>query len=104
MNPDYFVYILANASRMLYVGVTNNLKRRVYEHRNQVIPGYTSRYRINRLIWFEETPNVRAAITREKQIKGWIRAKKVVLIEAQNPAWNDLAAGWYDEAITTEAN
>ena len=56
MNPDYFVYILANASRMLYVGVSNNLKRRVYEHRTQVIPGYTSRYRINRLIWFVETP------------------------------------------------
>ena len=104
MSRDYFVYILANASRMLYVGVTNNLKRRVYEHRNQVIPGYTSRYGIKRLIWFEETPNVQAAITREKQIKGWIRAKKVALIESQNPAWNDLSAGWYDDAIRTEPN
>ena len=85
MSREYFVYILANASRMLYVGVTNNLKRRVYEHRNQVIPGYTSRYGIKRLIYFETTPNVQAAITCEKQIKGWIRAKKVVLIEAQNP-------------------
>jgi putative endonuclease len=89
---------------MLYVGVTNDLKRRVYEHRHKSIPGYTRQYGISRLIYFETTPNVQAAITREKQIKGWIRAKKVVLIEAQNPAWIDLAAGWYDDSITTKAH
>jgi putative endonuclease len=68
-----------------------------------VIPGYTSRYGIKRLIWFGATPHVHAAITREKQIKGWIRAKKAALIESQNPARIDLAAGWYDVAITTAA-
>jgi len=94
---DYFVYILANRAGLLYVGVTNDLKRRVYEHRQKAGAGYTRRHSIARLIYFESTLNVHAAIAREKQIKGWIRAKKVALIEAQNPSWADLSAGWYDE-------
>ncbi len=97
MIHDYFVYILANRTGMLYVGVTNDLKRRVYEHRHGGAPTYTRRYEISRLIYFETTPNVQAAIAREKQIKGWIRAKKVALIESQNPDWADLSAGWYDD-------
>jgi putative endonuclease len=97
MTRDYFVYILANGSRMLYVGVTNDLKRRVYEHRRKVMPGYTRKYNISRLVYFESTPNVSAAIAREKQIKGWIRAKKLALIESQNQAWTDLSDGWYSD-------
>ena len=97
MTRDYFVYILANGSRMLYVGVTNDLKRRVYEHRKKVMPGYTRQYNISRLVYFESTPNVSAAIAREKQIKGWIRAKKLALIERKNPEWADLSEGWYDD-------
>jgi putative endonuclease len=97
MIHTYFVYIIANPSRMLYVGVTNDLRRRVYEHRSKTIPGYTRQYAIAQLIYFETTPNIQAAIAREKQIKGWIRAKKVALIESQNPTWADLSAGWYTD-------
>ena len=72
----YFVYIMTNVSRTLYTGVTNNLERRVYEHKNKIIPGFTSRYNITELVYFEETSDVQAALTREKEIKGWRRAKK----------------------------
>jgi putative endonuclease len=94
MLNTYYVYILSNSSEMLYVGVTNNLARRVYEHRKKLVPGHTGRYDISRLIYFESTANVAAAIAREKQIKGWIRAKKIALIGAQNPGWVDLSADW----------
>jgi len=97
MPQDYFVYILANPARMLYVGVTNNLQQRVSQHRSQAIPGYTRQYNITRLIYFETTANVKAAIAREKQIKGWLRAKKVALIESQNREWADLSEGWYSD-------
>src|SRR5262245_46166087 len=97
MARSYFVYILANSARMLYVGVTNDLKRRLHEHRTKAVPGYTRQYDITRLIYFEATHDIRAAIEREKKIKGWTRAKKVALIEAQNAAWADLSAGWFDE-------
>ena len=98
MSHDYFVYILANPSRMLYIGVTNNLQRRVYEHRSKTTPGYTRQYRIAQLVYFETTPKIKAAIAREKQIKGWVRAKKVALIESQNPSGADLSAGWFDDS------
>ena len=88
---QYFVYIMASRSRALYVGVTNNLSRRVGEHKEGLIPGFTQRYKINRLVYYESTPDVRAAIAREKQIKRWRREKKVNLIESLNPEWNDLA-------------
>ena len=82
----YFVYIMTNVSRTLYTGVTNNLVRRVYEHKNKIIPGFTSRYNITELVYFEETSDVQAALTREKEIKGWRRAKKSQLIASVNPS------------------
>ena len=94
---EYFVYILANRSGTLYVGVTNDLARRLYEHREKLIPGFTSHYHIDRLVYFEHTPDVRAAIAREKQIKRWRREKKVALIESVNRDWKDLSAGWTPE-------
>jgi putative endonuclease len=96
---QYFVYILANRSRTLYTGVTNDLERRVAEHKQKRIPGFTSRYNINQLVFFESTPDVRAAIAREKQIKGWVRRKKIALIKASNPHWKDLSEGWYPAGV-----
>ncbi len=90
-----YVYIMTNKSRTLYTGVTNNLERRVYEHKNKLVPGFFTKYNITRLLYFEVVEDVRSAIAREKQIKGWVRAKKVALIEAANPSWEDLAGGWY---------
>ena len=94
---NYFVYILANSKPMLYVGVTNDLQRRVYEHRQKLIAGYTRQYNIARLVYFEATPNVSAAIAREKQVKGWTRAKKLALVESMNPKWADLSEGWRED-------
>ena len=91
----YYVYILASRSRTLYTGVTNHLVRRIQEHRDGLVPGFTSRYRIHRLVYFEMFRDIRGAIAREKQIKGWSRAKKVALIEEQNPTWEDLAARFF---------
>jgi putative endonuclease len=79
---------------VLYTGVTNNLARRVYEHKEKLIPGFTSKYNLTKLVFFEETPDVRVAISREKQIKGWLRKKKIDLITAQNTDWKDLSDGW----------
>jgi putative endonuclease len=88
---QYFVYLMASGRNgTLYVGVTNDLIRRVYEHRNGLIPGFTSRYAVHQLVWFESTPSVDAAIHKEKQIKNWNRAWKVALIEEFNPTWMDL--------------
>ena len=94
---QYYVYIMANLARTLYTGVTNDLERRVFEHREKRIPGFTQRYNLTRLVYYEATNDVRAAIAREKQIKGWLRAKKTALIESMNPKWEDLAADWDDE-------
>jgi putative endonuclease len=88
----YFVYILSSVSRTLYIGVTNDIERRVREHKQGLIPGFTAKYRINRLVYVEETTDVRDAIAREKQIKAWRRAKKIELIESVNPDWKDLSA------------
>lgn len=93
---NYYVYIMTNYSKTLYTGVTNDLTRRIYEHKQKLIPGFTEKYNITKLVYFEETSNVNAAITREKQIKGWLRSKKITLIESLNPEWNDLSAGWYE--------
>jgi len=93
----YYVYILANKTKRLYTGVTNNLLRRVYEHKHGLVPGFTKRYNLTRLVYFESTENVRAALVREKQIKGWLRAKKIALIESVNPQWNDLSADWFGQ-------
>jgi len=93
---QYYVYIMTNYSRTLYTGVTNDLRRRVYEHKQKLVPGFTAKYNITKLVYFEATNDVQAAIAREKQIKGWLRAKKIALIEAANPRWDDLGAGWFD--------
>ena len=91
---DYFVYILSNKSRMLYVGVTNNLERRLFEHRMKLVPGFSERYGLTRLVYYELTGDVDSAIAREKQIKGWVRRKKVALIHSANPEWKDLSLEW----------
>jgi putative endonuclease len=91
---EYFVYILSNKSRMLYIGVTNNLERRVFEHRMKLVPGFTERYGLSRLVYYESTGDVNSAISREKEIKGWVRRKKVALIHSFNPEWKDLSAEW----------
>ena len=88
---EYYVYIMTNRSGTLYTGMTNDLQRRVHEHKEKRIPGFTKRYNINKLVWFEKTNDVQSAIAYEKRIKGWLRAKKVALIESKNPEWKDLA-------------
>ncbi len=93
----YYVYIMTNRSKTLYIGVTNNLERRVYEHKQQFVAGFTSKYLMTRLVYFEETPDVYAAIAREKYLKGWLRAKKIALIESINPEWRDLSEEWHGE-------
>jgi len=91
---QYCVYIMASRSRVLYTGVTNDIVSRVYQHKNKLVPGFTSRYDVTRLVYAEQTDDVRAAISREKQIKGWLRAKKIALIESENPGWRDLREDW----------
>ena len=87
-----YVYILSSRSRAIYIGITNNLQRRLFEHRGQTSKcAHTTRYRINRLVYFEVSETAYAAIVREKQLKGWLRARKVALIEEANPTWDDLA-------------
>ena len=97
---EYWVYILANVHRTLYIGVTSNLQARVYEHKNHLLPGFTSTYGIDRLVYVEGTTDVHAALAREKQLKGWLRSKKVALIESVNADWEDLAASWFEPGIT----
>ena len=91
---NYYVYIMSNKSKTLYTGMTNNLQRRVYEHKNKLIKGFTSKYNITKLVHFEETNDVNSALNREKQIKGWLRKKKIELIELTNPEWKDLSNNW----------
>jgi putative endonuclease len=93
---QYYVYIMTNKSKTLYTGITNDLLRRVYEHKQKLVPGFTSKYNITKLIYFNETSDVNEAIALEKKIKGWTRAKKIALIESQNPEWKDLSQGWYE--------
>jgi putative endonuclease len=93
--PSYYVYIMASKSRTLYTGLTNDLERRVFEHKNKLIEGFTSKYNISKLVWFEEFEDVDKAIEGEKRIKGWRRSKNIGLIESANPQWLDLAAEWF---------
>ena len=95
---NYYVYIVASRSHVLYIGMTNNLRRRVWEHRTGVCPGFTQKYRCHRLVWFESYVTVTLAIAREKQLKNWSRSKKITLIERENPTWCDLSEGWYPNA------
>lgn len=93
----YYVYIIANATRILYTGMTGKLESRVWEHKNKMIDGFTSHFHVCRLVYFESFDDVRRAIDREKQIKRWRREKKIKLIEMQNPNWHDLSDSWYKQ-------
>ena len=91
------MYIVASLSKRLYTGVTNNLERRVFERKTKEKEGFTQRYHIGRLVYYDTFRNVREAIAREKEIKGWRREKKIALIESMNPTWKDLSAGWFED-------
>ncbi|MEA1977715.1 MAG: GIY-YIG nuclease family protein [Chloroflexota bacterium] len=93
----YYVYILTSKTGTLYVGVTNDLQRRIYEHKHGLIEGFTKRYKVTRLVYYEETPEANEAITREKEIKTWRRSRKIDLIKSMNSEWKDLSDGWFDE-------
>ena len=95
---QYYVYIMANRSRMTYTGVTSDLFRRVAEHKSGCMAGFTRAYRLKRLVYFEIFRSVYSAIAREKEIKGWLRTKKIALIEEKNSTWEDLAAQWHGGA------
>ena len=91
----YYVYILTNwNNKVMYIGVTGNLIRRLYEHKNGIHEGFTKKYHVHKLVYFEETSDVYAALTREKQLKGLLRSKKNALVEAMNPDWHDLSDDW----------
>ncbi len=91
----YFVYMLSNwDDSVLYIGVTGNLPKRLYEHQNHLVDGFSTRYNTNKLVYFEETGDVYSAIAREKQLKGWKREKKNALVEKMNPQWRDLSLDW----------
>ena len=102
--PEYYVYILTNSSRTLYIGVTNDLVRRVHQHRQKLVEGFTKKYNVSWLVYYEQTQDVKAALFRERQIKvyiltnssRWRRSKKVELVDVMNPEWRDLSAGWYE--------
>jgi putative endonuclease len=96
MNKKSFVYIMTNKNNnVIYTGLTNDLKRRVYEHKNKLVEGFTKKYNTVKLVYYEESEDINASALREKQLKGWLRKKKIELIEKLNPEWNDL----YDEII-----
>ena len=91
----FYVYIMASASRILYTGVTSNLESRVLQHRRKRLQGFTARYNVNRLVYYETFRDIRTAIAREKQVKGWVRKRKMGLIESANRDWKDLSDGWH---------
>jgi len=91
----YYVYIMSSITRVIYIGVTNDLEFRVLQHKHKKHQGFTARYNVTKLVYYEDTHDIRIAIAREKQLKGWLRAKKVALIESTNPGWRDLAVDWY---------
>ena len=102
---DYFVYIMTNKyDEVLYTGVTNDLARRAYEHRNKLVKGFSYKYNLTKLVYFEITNDIYCAIKREKQIKGWLRIKKIQLIESMNPKWDDLISMFnlFDKNINYE--
>ncbi len=92
---QYYVYILANRTKTIYTGVTNNLLRRLFEHKHLMIKGFTYKYKLTKLVYYEIGSDIKAAISREKQIKGWLRKKKIALIESVNPGWKDLSKEWF---------
>jgi len=92
----YYVYIISNHSKTLYIGVTNNLERRMYEHKNKLVNGFSKKYNLNKLVYFEQSQSIANTITREKQLKNWHREWKINLIESMNPKWEDLSNGFPD--------
>jgi len=95
MREYCYVYIMSSQRRVLYVGVTSNLEQRVFQHKGHVFEGFTARYNVTLLVYFERFATVQTAIAREKEIKGWRRQKKVALIVSLNPKWRDLSYGWF---------
>lgn len=93
---NYYVYIMSSKTGTLYIGMTNDIKKRVYQHKNHLIPGFTNKYNIDRLLYVERVSDPISAISREKQIKKWRREKKVAIIDSMNPDWKDLSDGWYE--------
>ncbi len=92
---EYCVYILTSRNdRVMYIGVTNDLTRRIYEHKQELIEGFTKRYHVHKMVYYEMTSDVKIAIEREKQLKHWVRAKKNALVETMNPEWKDLSEDW----------
>ncbi len=96
---QYFVYIMSNKSRRLYIGITSRLRKRVFQHKNRLLPGFTSRYTFDMLVYFEEFSEVVSAISREKYLKGWTREKKLRLILSENPDWEDLSLEWFENPL-----
>jgi putative endonuclease len=90
----YYIYIMASRSRTLYIGVTSKPDQRIAQHKSHAFPGFSSKYHCERLVFIERYAHAETAIAREKQLKGWLRARKVALIEQGNPAWVDLSQGW----------
>lgn len=95
----YYVYIMSSKNKVLYVGMTNNLARRMYEHKNKMNVGFTAKYNVDRLVYFEEADTELKAKKREKQLKGWLKEKKIKLIETKNPMWEDLSEPWMDKLL-----
>lgn len=93
----YYVYIIANATRLIYIGFTSNLRKRIWEHKNKRFAGYSSHFHVCRLVYFEVHGEVNLAISREKQLKRWRREKKIALIEMKNRNWDDLSREWFEE-------
>jgi len=91
----YFTYMVASRSRTIYIGMTGDLLKRVFQHKRKTYEGFTETYNCNRLVWFERYMDPNNAIEREKQLKGWVRAKKIALIEKDNPTWEDLSTPWF---------
>jgi len=97
---QYYVYMLSSESGVLYTGVTHNLERRIWQHKNKIVNGFTSRYKVNSLVYFKDSDDIGAVIAREKEIKGWVRKKKIALINEVNPKWKALSMDFMDNPIS----
>ncbi len=95
MSRTYYVYMMASNSKVIYTGMTNDLEKRVFQHKGKLIPGFSNKYNTYKLVWFDETDDVVTAIEYEKKIKGWLRNKKIALIEETNLNWNDISKDWF---------
>jgi len=93
---EYHIYIMTNKSGTFYIGLTNNIKKRVYQHKNKLADGFTKKYNIDKLLYYETFSDIYSAIAREKTVKGWLRKKKIELINTINPEWEDLSKDWYE--------